>query len=221
MKRFVFVVEGETEESFVNLVLNPYFNAKGAYNSVQCFKIKHSNGGVSKYSHVKKDIINTLYENDVVVTTMLDFYRLPSSFPGFNVIDPKQSHYEQAVFLEEQMKLDIEHTQNCHFDNFIPYIQLHEFETLIFASIKGIDMIFEKSEVKYANLKIIFDSFDNPEDINNGVNTSPSMRLKSLIPGYDKVVYGIDIVKEIGIEILLQKCPKFNAWICRLLSSAC
>ena len=58
MKRFVFIVEGETEESFVNEVLALFFNSKGIYNHIQCFKIKHSNGGVSKYSHTKKDIIN-------------------------------------------------------------------------------------------------------------------------------------------------------------------
>ncbi|MBR4583595.1 MAG: DUF4276 family protein [Bacteroidales bacterium] len=219
MKRFVFIVEGETEESFVNEVLALFFNSKGIYNHIQCFKIKHSNGGVSKYSHIKKDIINIVYENDVIVTTMFDFYRLPSSFPGFNRLNNNMSHYEQVSFLENEMKNDIEKTQNRNFNNFIPYIQLHEFETLIFSSINGIESIYEKIEFDYTNLKKIFEIYDNPEDINNGPNTSPSMRLKKYIPGYVKNVFGIEIVKEIGMETILQKCPKFREWINKLLDS--
>ena len=75
MKRLVVIAEGETEESFVNDILRPYFNSLGIYNSIQCFKTKHSNGGLSKYSYIKQDIIQTIYETDVVVTTLLDFYR--------------------------------------------------------------------------------------------------------------------------------------------------
>ena len=218
MKRFVFIVEGETEENFVNEILKPYFISKGIYNELQCFKIKHSGGGVSKYSHIKKDILNTIYEKGVIVTTMFDFYRLPSDFPNFKQLDNTKSHYEQVLFLEREMKSDIEHSQKNKFDNFIPYIQLHEFESLIFSSIGGIEAIYERTEIKYSNLKKIFDDYNNPEDINNGPNTAPSVRLKKLIPGYNKNVMGVEIVKEIGMETLLQKCPKFNKWIQNLLS---
>ena len=57
MKRLVIIVEGDAEESFVNNILSPHFTSLGLYNSIQCFKIKKSNGGISKYSDVKKDII--------------------------------------------------------------------------------------------------------------------------------------------------------------------
>ncbi len=219
MKRIVFIVEGETEESFVNNVLSPFICSKGKYNQIQCFKIKHSNGGVSKYSHIKRDIINTIYESDVIITTMLDYYRLPTSFPGFDRIDKNESHYNQVLFLEQEMKNDIEHSLKYQVDNFIPYIQLHEFEALVFSSMKGIEEVYERTEFDYANLKKVFDSFDNPEDIDNGPCTAPSMRLKKYIPGYDKSVFGIEIVKKIGIETLLQKCPKFNEWVQKLLNA--
>ena len=49
--------------------------------------------------------------------------------------------------------------------------------------------------------------------INNGPNSAPSVRLKKLIPGSDKVVYGFCIISEIGMETILSKCPRFNGWI--------
>lgn len=215
MKRLVVIAEGETEESFVNNILIPYFNSLGIYNYIQCFKTKHSNGGLSKYSYIKQDIIKIIYETDVVVTTLLDFYRLPSDFPGY-----KQNnallHDRWVEIIEGQIKEDIERTQEQRFDNFIPYIQLHEFEALIFSSIAGIDALFEKSEVKYRDFQAVIDSYPNPENINNGPDSAPSVRLKQLIPGYDKVVYGVGIISEIGMETVLSRCPRFNGWIKKL-----
>ncbi len=216
MKRLVVIAEGETEESFVNNILIPYFNSLGIYNSIQCFKTKHSNGGLSKYSYIRKDIIQTIYEADVVVTTMLDFYRLPSGFPGSHQFDAAISHGQQVEAIENQIKIDIERVQERQFDNFIPYIQLHEFEALIFSSIAGIDALFERSEIDYQGLQDVIDNYPNPEDINNGPNTAPSVRLQRLIPGYDKVIYGVEIIKEIGIDTVLSKCPRFSKWIKKL-----
>ncbi len=215
MKRLVVIAEGETEESFVNNILIPYFNSLGIYNYIQCFKTKHSNGGLSKYSYIKQDIIKIIYETDVVVTTLLDFYRLPSDFPGYRQ-NNALPHDRWVEIIEGQIKEDIERTQEQRFDNFIPYIQLHEFEALIFSSIAGIDALFEKSEVKYRDFQAVIDSYPNPENINNGPDSAPSVRLKQLIPGYDKVVYGVGIISEIGMETVLSRCPRFNGWIKKL-----
>ena len=212
MKRLVVIAEGETEESFVNNILIPYFNSLGIYNYIQCFKTKHSNGGLSKYSYIKQDVISTIYETDVVVTTLFDLYRLPSDFPGYKQ-DNVLSHDVWTEGIENQIKKDIEQEKGRRFDNFIPYIQLHEFEALVFSSIAGIDALFEKSEVDYQGLQNVINNYPNPEDINNGPNTAPSVRLQRLVPGYDKVIYGVEIIKEIGMDTVLSKCPRFNRWI--------
>lgn len=212
MKRLVVIVEGETEESFVNNILIPYFNSLGICNYIQCFKTKHSNGGLSKYSYIKQDIIKTIYETDVVVTTLFDLYRLPSDFPGYKQ-DNIPSHDVWVEVIENQIKNDIEQEKGRRFDNFIPYIQLHEFEALVFSSMVGIDALFEKSEVDYRGLQDVISRYPNPEDINNGPNTAPSVRLQKLIPGYDKVIYGVGIIKAIGMDTVLSKCPRFNGWI--------
>ena len=213
MKRLVIIVEGETEESFVNNILCPYFCSKGLYNTIQCFKTKHSHGGISKYSYIKKDILNTIYEKDVVVSMMIDFYRLPLDFPGFSDLKATQTHKEQASLLETEIKKNLEDTQKHQFDNFIPYIQLHEFEALVFASIKGIDILFEREEMDYKGLMNVIEEHPNPEEINNHPATAPSMRLKKLIPGYNKVLHGIEIIKTMGMPELLEKCPRFKTWV--------
>ncbi len=209
MKRLVVIVEGETEEGFVNDILCPYLQSKGIYNNIQCFKIKHSGGGISKYSHIREDILRVVHESAVLVTTMVDFYRLPSSFPGMKELSTKQTHCEQVAYLEQKMQKDIAAPAS----NFIPYIQLHEFEALLFSSPAGIEALFERSEMDVAGLQRVFDLFANPEDINNGPDTAPSMRLKALIKGYDKVLYGKSVLQEIGMETVLAKCPKFKQWV--------
>lgn len=115
MKRLVIIVEGETEESFVNNILRPFFYSQGLYNVIQCFKTKHSHGGISKYSYIKKDVLNIIYESDVVVSMMIDFYRLPSDTPGFNESTEVQTHKEQADLLEARIKEDLENSQNQRF----------------------------------------------------------------------------------------------------------
>lgn len=216
MKRLVVIAEGETEESFVNDVLSPYFVSIGMYNAVQCFKTKHSNGGMSKYSYLREDILHTLYEKDVVVTTMIDLYRLPSDFPGFREAESMSLHEERVSFLERQIVEDIAERQGQVFDNLLPYIQLHEFEALVFSSVTGVEAIFDKNEYKHLEFKEVIEEFPNPEDINNGADTAPSVRLKKLIPGYDKVLFGIGIIKEAGMEVLLSKCPHFRSWITKI-----
>ena len=213
MKRLVIIVEGETEESFVNNILCPYFCSKGLYNTIQCFKTKHSHGGMSKYSYIKKDILNTIYEKDVVVSMMIDFYRLPSDFPGFNDLKATQTHQEQANLLETRIKKDLEDSQKQLFENFIPYIQLHEFEALVFASISGIDSLFERTEMDYNGLMNVIQQYPNPEDINNHPDTAPSVRLKKLNSGYNQVLHGIDLIYTVGMNELLEKCPRFKTWI--------
>ena len=217
MKRLVIIVEGDAEESFINNVLSPYFNSIGIYNYIQCYKIKHSNGGLSKYSHLKKDIINTLYENDVVVSTLVDFYRIPSDFPGYNESLSYDKHSDQVNYLESKIKEDIELTQNRVFENLVPYIQLHEFETFIFSDIMGVDALFDQSEYDRREFINITRQYENPEDINNGVNTAPSVRLKKIIKGYDKVLFGIEIIQNLGVDLIREKCPRFNSWIQNLI----
>lgn len=86
-KAFI-LVEGQTEETFVKnvlseflpegLFLQPVIIAKKRVNSGGKFK-----GGVPRYPKVRNEIVRLLGDfSAVIVTTMLDYYALPPSFPG-------------------------------------------------------------------------------------------------------------------------------------------
>lgn len=219
MKRLVFIVEGETEEAFVNNLLRPYFQSCGLYNPVQCFKIKHTQGGMHKYSYVQSDVLRTIYETDVFVTTMFDLYALPSSFPGYAESQAILDHQERVAFLESKMKEDIETQQHQQFKNYIPYIQLHEFEALAFSSTNSFEALFEENEIDYKGICKVINDFPNPEDINDSPETAPSKRMQKLIPGYNKVAYGISLIEYTGIDTILSRCPHFKQWIEQLKSA--
>jgi hypothetical protein len=219
MKRLIIVVEGDTEKEFVDKVLSPYLFSKGL-QSVNCFKIKHTKGGLTKYQHLKTDLVNCVYEQNVIVSTLIDFYALPKDFPRYNDSFEIINKADKLSFLEKAIVKDIETEKNNYFPNLIPYIQLHEFEALVFSSIEGILSLFGNNEAKFSEIEKIINSYPNPEDINDSISTAPSKRLKNLIKGYSKVNDGIMIIEEIGIETILKKCPRFRTWVETLIEKA-
>lgn len=216
MKRLIIIVEGDTELSFVNEVFAPFLYSKGIY-SISCFKIKHSKGGLNKYIHLKKDILNVINESDVIITTLIDFYALPNDFPRYNEAMRIQNKNECVNFLEKSIIEDIEESCNKKISNLTPYIQLHEFEAFIFSSFEGINYYFDEKSADFNTIKEVIESFPNPENINTNPNLAPSKRLLKLIKGYNKVVDGVAIIKKIGITTLLDKCPRFNSWAVTLI----
>ena len=116
-------------------------------------------------------------------------------------------------FLFEQMSLDIDENLRSRF---IPYIQLHEFEGLLFSNIAVFQNNFTKQELDFQQLEDAISSVKTPEEINNGPATAPSERLKKAIKGYDKVVYGTCLASDIGLNTIREKCILFNEWVMKL-----
>ena len=135
-----------------------------------------------------------------------DFFRIPNNIPDYDICIKQPKISEKITCLEESMRADIQAS-----NKFIPYIQQHEFESLIFSSSKPYTFYY-KDEVVKAIEKII-DRYETPEDINDMPMTAPSKRLLAIIPDYSKVNDGNIIALEIGIETILQQCPRFKNWI--------
>jgi len=217
-KRLIIIVEGGTEQEFVNKILMPYFHSKQIFD-VSAFQTKHSKGGLSKYKYFKPDILNCIYQPNTIVTTLVDFYGLPTNFPHFEEAKDLQNNYEKVEFLEKAIKQDLENTQNQKFENFIPYIQLHEFEALIFSSKESIYNNFETHKINKPEIEKIFNEFQNPEEINNHPNTAPSKRLLKNIQGYNKIVDGVLILENTGLPKILERCPRFASWLDIIVSN--
>lgn len=220
MRMLNVLAEGYSEKNFVEKMLGRYLDPRNRMIFSRCVttsidrrKGKIHRGGISSYVKVKNDLQKWLKEcpgSDVRFSTMFDYYALPVDFPGFNEANQKNDVYEKVKILEEAFATDIGDWR------FIPYIQLHEFESLIFVDPQALDFTYIDKEDSISNLVEIAQEFGNPELINNGPETAPSKRILKEIPEYDKVVAGVDTLELIGVDLLKQSCKHFCEWIIKL-----
>ena len=118
MKRLVIVVEGDTEKKFVDVILMPYLRVYGIHN-YSCYKISKTNGGLTHYQHLRKDIQRAINEGGTVVTTLIDYYALPNDFPKYKEAMVKIDKNERLSFLEQAILEDLQ--GSSYLPNFIPY----------------------------------------------------------------------------------------------------
>ena len=209
MKRIIIICEGQTEIEFCKDILSPHFYNKNIY--IQTPLIKKSGGGIVPWINLKNQIKNHLAEPKVHVTTFIDYYGIPDNYnyPKWlesNTITDKNLRMD---FLEKAMGLDLNNNPK-----FIPYIQLHEFEGLLFNNIDVFDRHIAPNEFNTRiDLVNIINNNPNPEMINDNRESAPSKRLKNHIIGYNKIVHGSILAESIGLDRIRKKSPRFNNWI--------
>ncbi|WP_211831709.1 DUF4276 family protein [Porphyromonas levii] len=213
MKRLMIICEGQSEQSFVENVLSPYLYNQGNVFDVRGTLIPtskgHKGGNVSYDKFINK--INEVLRNestDTIVSTMVDFFKfpkVPNLTASYNQLNGDLS---KVLALEKHLEMAIRN------DRFIPYIQLHEYEALLFSNKRGFEMYLQEEESR--KLGELSDLFPNPEDINSSPQKAPSKRILGIYPEYSKVVDGSIIAIEVGIQAMLTKCPHFNSWVTRL-----
>ena len=213
MNRVRIFVEGQTEETFVNDILSPHLNQMGVYPHALLFRKK---GGSLAYQRAQKEILNSLKEDTALVcTTMVDFYGMTMDWPGRTESQSCQNCQDKAQTVEQALSEDIVTQMGSSWNRaqFIPYIQMHEFEALLFSETS----ILAASNSKVsAQLEHVLQFFSCPEEINDNYQTCPSRRIKQHIENYVKTVDGIIAARKIGLFKMRQKCPHFNEWITKL-----
>lgn len=212
MSRLVFIVEGDCEQRFINEHLIKYLSFKFPGLPMHAQKIttnrkKHAKGGNVNYLLFKNELQRTVAQKGVLVTTFLDFFKLPSDYPGFT------RDAKMIDGIEDAIRIDCSDVVSQEF--FLPYIQKHEFETLLFANCSGFaGIVDEKQHQKI--LDIVQDKrFCTPEDINGGEETAPSKRLLSIF-NYRKVLDSALVLKDVDIEMLRSRCPRFDLWVVKI-----
>ena len=198
----VILVEGRTELRFVNDLLNPDLAMYGLMLKPV------SLDGNPKYVIWKKTVQYHLHRKDTsLVTTMLDFYRLPLDFPGRQK-EPAGSITQQVHAIEQAWEQDID------VRTFRAYIACQEFEALLFADTAEIARVFPDKAIA-DRLKKIRRGFPNPEEIDD--KTSPSMHILSSVgEEYQKPLHGPTIAQAIGLPRIRAECPHFNDWVTQL-----
>jgi hypothetical protein len=217
MTRIHIICEGQTEEAFVNNLLVPYFAPHGIFLHPSLLGRPGHKGGFVNINRLFIDIRNRLLGDKTAwCTTFFDYYGLPDDFPGKSEADKGGTAEERALRLLAGLtaalgeKIDAEPLRR-----FIPYVQMHEFEGLLFSD-----------PVKFASgicrpkfgerLQEIRDKFSNPEEINDDPATTPSKRIQAVCRDYEKPLHGTLASLEIGLGTIRRECRLFDGWLSRL-----
>lgn len=217
MTRVHVVVEGPSETSFVNRVVAPALCRHQVYLNPIVLGVPGHKGGRVNYARVEKDILRQLKQDrSAYCSTMLDFYGLGEGFPG-TPVSPNLPHLKKVTHIERAVEQDIiARAPDLRADiRFIAYLQLHEFEGLLFS-----DPVAFARGINQPNLSHQFQSiragFPTPEDIDDSPTSAPSKRVLQLCPSYSKVLNGTQAAATVGIDAMRRECPHFRDWLGRL-----
>lgn len=224
MIRVHVICEGQTEEMFVNEVLAENFVAQGIYLQPSLIGKPGHKGGNFRFERLLTDVrMRLLGDPTAYCTTFFDFYGLPPDFPGKQEAARLSDNADKARCITEAMSARLQETLGSEaMRRFIPYVQMYEFEGLLFSDADALAQGINQPALA-VSLQAIKAAFASPEMINDSPETAPSKRLLALFDGYDKPLHGSLAALEIGLGSIRQECPLFNAWlddIAQLLNQA-
>jgi len=224
MKYLQIIVEGSTEENFVNDVmvkhfasLNIFISARKITTGWDKLNNKSAKGGLLKYSKFKNEVLRWIESDrdraNTYYSSFIDLYAFPRDTESpytlqiQQIVDP----FQKITALESAIRQDINHVK------FIPYVQLHEFEALLLVDPGRLLVMYPDGQTGIARLKKNIGN-TNPEEINESYQTAPSKRIITYLPDYEgqKAQVGPLVAEDIGIVELRNKCSHFNEWINKL-----
>lgn len=220
MTRVYIVVEGQTEEAFLNEVLAPVLHRKGVRPSACLIGRPGRKGGSVSYARTRNDIVRLLKQDrQAYCSTMIDFYGLGGGFPG-TPPPPNIPALQKVIHIEQAMKaaINAEVGEALRPDiRFVPYLQLHEFGALLFSAPTAFAHgIYEP------NLSTTFEkirrAFATPEEIDDDPISAPSKRIIAAHPPYRKPLYGVLGAMAVGVDAMRRECPHFDQWVRQLES---
>ena len=196
MIRLAISVEGETEEEFVKHVLVDRLRPHGIEPTPYLLK------GDVRVPRLGGEMARLALSHDAV-TSLVDFY-------GFR----DKNHQENAEELEHRILTATRANQRVAPASLVfPYVQLHEFEALLFSDVSAFRTLLNLPDDVIARLQAIREQFQTPEHINDNFLTKPSKRIKDIIRQYNKKVHGPLLVEAIGLDKIRAECPRFNQWV--------
>jgi len=215
--RLYITVEGQAEKAFADLALTPHlanFNIEVRPRVVLTNRKLGKRGGILDFARIQGDLNRLMAQDrhpEARFTTMIDFYALPPEFPGWAEARRKNGPVERVRVLEQALYAQFGDAR------FHPYIQLHEFEALLYCDLRELQRRLTNSEPGINALQREVGHFQ-PEEINEGAHTAPSKRIINHLPVYErsKVRVGAPAAAAIGLPALRSKCPHFNEWLTRL-----
>jgi len=214
MKRALVLAEGQTEERFVKDVVAPQLLERGLIVTPTILTTKtvkngpNFKGGVNSYAKIRRDLTRLLGDPTALVTTLIDYYGLPSDTPGTDS-RPSGSALARVEYVEQAIATNLGSPPK-----FVPFLILHEFEALLFTSPEIVAAVVTAPE-RTPNL-IAAGQGLQPEEINDNPSTAPSKRIMGVFPEFRKALHGPTAANRIGLPAIREKCPHFNNWLLHL-----
>jgi hypothetical protein len=205
-KRLCVICEGHTEAEFVSQCLEPHLRSFDLHVFPSLLKTRAGSqgGGNVTVERLAKHISHE-YKCSNYITTLVDYY-------GFKKADGRSKQQLEADIAAETQK----HIATFDGRRIIPYVQMHEFEALLFSDVEQFVFVLDgwNAKTRQALLSIKAD-FPTPEDINNSRLTAPSKRIERVFSNgeYSKREHGPIVAGEIGLSKIREECPQFDAWV--------
>lgn len=217
-KRVLILVEGQTEERFVKDVLAPHFHNRQLFFFPTILVTKRVKdgpsfkGGVTNFPKFQNDVQRLLGSASTLVTTLLDYYRLPGDFPGMKSRPLHGTPLQRVMHVETAIWQYLGSRSN-----FMPFLALHEFEAWLFSSPTELPRVMTENR-KQPQFAAIREGVATPEEINERPQYAPSKQIESLFPAYKKTLHGPTTAARIGLKQIRSECPHFNDWMDKLES---
>jgi len=209
------IVEGKTEEIFINSMVTPYLAPKNIFVQATQVTKPGQKGGDVRFDRVKRDLaIHLKQRKDTYVTLFVDYYGIKSDWPGLDLVKKGATPKQIARTINHTTKtraVELFSEQNAE-TRFIPFIAVHEFEALLFSD-PG--LLASHLEVKLSEVNTVLAECGGPEAINNNPNTAPSKRLDEWSKNgkFPKTTTGITIARDVGLKKMREECPLFDTWL--------
>ena len=221
MIRLNILVEGRTEETFVRDVLFPALFSAGIVATPRMPPTsKSGRGGGSSFLPWRRTVLHWLLQDQTAyLTTMFDVYALPGDFPHLQDSMRYGDIYQRADFLEtcfrDSIFADAPNAQR----RFVPYLQMHEFEGLLFTDLTEVEALEPDWSGCAPKCDAEATHFATPEHVNDSVLTAPSKRLAKhfKLPRYRKPLHGVLAAQAIGLTRIRSQCKRFDAWLRKLV----
>lgn len=228
MARLLVHVEGQTEERFVESILRPHLMSRGFHEvsprRLGNNRLRQNRGGIRGWPEVMRNITAHLkLDASVCATTMVDYYGLPQDaargWPGRGGASQHDSPEGRALQVEDALGAAIAKEMGHRFNprRFVPFVLMHEFEALLFSDCYAFSAAIGRADLG-DKLQAIRDEFTTPEAIDDSPKTAPSKRIVSLVPSYQKPLFGVYAANAIGLERIRAECTHFDFWLTRLES---
>lgn len=155
------------------------------------------------------------------VGVLVDYYAMPDTWPG-RADAAGKPQAQRGLHVESALREDLMEDLG---DRFVPCVQLHEFESLLYVlpdvtarSLAGLATSNSPDWIKERLANIVHECGGSVELIDDHPMTAPSKRLSTLFPRYEKVAFGILAVSGAGLGELREGCPWLDRWMVSLES---